>query len=136
MSDLLWCWFMFNYLLYAPFFYNFFLRVPPVVNMVLPSLFFCFHSHSLPPSLPFLPSFPSFPPPPFLLPPPPYPQGTKPESPRKSMSPFRSTTPKAASPDPFSAGPGETSPKKIPLDIESPKRSSTSTPTMYDIIDV
>ena len=63
-------------------------------------------------------------------------EGTKPESPRKSMSPFRSTTPKAASPDPFSAGPGKTSPKKIPLDIESPKRSSTSTPTMYDIIDV
>ena len=48
-----------------------------------------------------------------------------PESPRKSMSPFRSTTPKAASPDPLSAGPGETSPKMIPLDIESPKCSST-----------
>ena len=90
----------------------------------------CLPLSSLPPFLP-LPLPPSSPSLPFS-----YPQGTKPGSPSKSMSPFRSTTPKAASPDPFSAGPGETSPKKIPLDIESPKRSSTSTPTMYDIIDV
>lgn len=61
-------------------------------------------------------------------------EGTKPE---KSQSPLRSTSPKAASPEPFTPGPGEASPKKVPLDLEeSTKRSSTSTPTTYDVIDV
>lgn len=110
---------MFTYLLYA--LVSFTILLLPLSLDPCPS----FSLPLLPLSLPTLPTLPTL-----------YPQGTKSESPRKSMSPFRSTTPKAASPDPFSAGPGETSPKKIPLDLESPKRSSTSTPTMYDIIDV